>query len=383
MCMVMEKKMNKPKVLFVTYLPDYNCNAGDKIYSINIINELKKICELEVLSFIKDDEYLGAVKNPIASVFSIHPAAIYIHKSSIAESVFLEKNKQQYDVIIFDHFRMVWLVDYIDKNDFVKKIYISHNIESLSRANGFKLESNWIKKVALWWDYIKTKYWEDKYIKKFDFCTVISDVDKEFLVSRGVNDALLLKPGYSGAVYLNKKFESCKNVVAWVGSFKYFAKKINLIHFCEAVKNYFGNDNVPFILMIVGLMDKDFEDEISSKYKFCQIKSNVDSVYPYLEKAKCGIVFEPVGGGFKLKVLDYVFTKTPIIALHGSCEGIDFKNHKHFIEVMDAVAMIETIENILGDVDLAYSLSNNAYEFCNQHYHWSQQVECFKPIFNQ
>jgi glycosyltransferase involved in cell wall biosynthesis len=365
----------KPKLLFVTYLTDFSTDSGDKIYSTNIINELRKKYDLDLLYF-GDESPLGIVKKTWRSVFSIYPSAIFIHNTKQAiETIKNKLSSCNYEYIIFDHFRTAWINLYIPQDVAQRSIYLSHNVEFLCRTDGFSLEKNVFKKVALYSDYIKNRYWELKVLKSFSRCSAISEVDQSFFKKMGIKSNLL-KPGYSGERTLLKNFDSCSNNVAWVGSFKYFAKRINLINFCEEVQKH-PTDKINFRLSIIGLMDNDFIEEIKTKYSFCDVYPNVNSVYPYLNQAKCGIIYEPVGGGFKLKTLDYVFTKTPIIALKNSCEGTDFKNGTHFIEEDSASEMVLALNDLIHDKDRLTSLSELAFIACESKFNWDIQVNTF------
>jgi glycosyltransferase involved in cell wall biosynthesis len=365
------------KALFVTYLSDFSCDAGDKIYSTNILTELKKHYELDVLSYSDNLGFtasMGGVRKSWMSVFSFFPSSIYIYKTRGAKQVFYDYVREfDYDVIIFDHLRTAWLIKFLDVPE--KAIYLSHNVEYICRAEGFALESNYFKKAALYFDYLKTKYWELKILKEFTLCSAISEVDQRFFSDRGL-ESRLLKPGYSGEKLEVKDFHQLENTVAWVGSFKYFAKRINLINFCEAVKRS-SHIEVGFKLLVVGLMDDVFAKEIRAKFSFCEVFPNVDSVTPYLNKAKCGIIFEPVGGGFKLKALDYAFSRTPIVALSGSCEGVGFRNSVHFVEADDVNTMVNKVRELLSDNVKLKIMSDQAFDHCCGRFNWEEQVGRF------
>lgn len=373
------------KALLVTYLADFNCDAGDKIYSVNVINEISKIFDLDVLSYSNSSEssgFLGGIKSSWKSIFSFYPSSIFIYKSKNAIEKLLEfVRESQYDCIIFDHFRTAWMVDYLNITENINTIYISHNIEHLSRSEGFLIEPNYLKKIALFYDYMKVRFWESRILRKFSCCSAISDYDKKQLDNMGIVSELM-KPGYSGDKIINKDFESIDNLIAWVGSFKYFAKRINLLDFCESVlQKKKSGKMINFRILVVGLMDERFYKEITERYSFCEVKANVHSVFPYLKLAKCGIIYEPVGGGFKLKSLDYVFSRTPVLALTGSCEGLGLINGVHFIEKSSVDGLVDKIIELMDDNLKLKMLSDNAYDLCDNQFDWEKQVRSFFHAF--
>jgi hypothetical protein len=48
----------------------------------------------------------------------------------------------------------------------------------------------------------------------------------------------------------------------------------------------------------------------------------VDNLEPIFRSVRIGLVAERTGGGFKLKVLDYIFNRVPIAAIRGSIAGL-------------------------------------------------------------
>ncbi|MEC4239199.1 hypothetical protein [Pseudomonas sp. DSV-1] len=367
------------KVLFITYLEDFREDAGDKIYSINIIRELEKIFNVHVICFARNDKknilHTSSKGSAFSSLFSIYPFGISAHRNSqLKKAVINACLENDYKHIFLDHFRLLWLIKSIQGNAASRTVYISHNIEHLSRANGHKLEKNKLKKIALYADYLKTLFWEKRLIQHTKSCSAISETDAE-LLSKLSKKVSLLKPGYSGPSLQNKEFDSLENTVIWVGSFKFFAKRLNLLEFCDAIQS--TTKKVNFKLLIVGLMDDDFFNTLKNRYEFCQVHPNVDSVFPYLKEAKCGIIFEPVGGGFKLKSLDYIFTRTPIFALRGSCEGVGLEKGISFIENDSAEELISSLNEYIDSPNQLRQISDSAYTASSEIFSWSKLVGNF------
>lgn len=367
------------KVLFITYLEDFREDAGDKIYSINIIRELEKLFNVHIICFGHNDKknilHTSSKGSAFSSLFSIYPFGISAHRNSqLRKAVATACLENDYKHIFLDHFRLLWLIKSMQGNSATRAIYISHNIEYLSRANGHKLEKNNLKKIALYADYLKTLFWEKRLIQHTTSCSAISETDAE-LLSKLTGKVSLLKPGYSGPSLQSKEFESLENTVIWVGSFKYFAKRLNLIDFCDTIQSTEKKTN--FKLLVVGLMDDDFFNTLKNRYEFCQVHPNVDSVFPYLKKAKCGIIFEPVGGGFKLKSLDYIFSRTPIFALRGSCEGVGLENGINFIEKDSAEELISSLNEYIDSPNRLRKISDSAYTASSEIFSWSNLVGSF------
>lgn len=365
------------KALIFTYLSDASQDAGDKIYSLNVIERLCNHFKVDLVSFgysCSNSTLLktGSKKGKLGSIFSFRPNSIHTYKdpSIIPDQSLLEG----YEYIFVDHFRLLWIIEYLPKHLARRVIYISHNIESKSREVGFSMEKNLLKRAAFYLDYKKTLRFELKYLSIIQRCTAISNSDKEFLKTL-VENVSDLHPGYSGQRSEPREFDRLERSVGWVGSFDFFAKQLNLIEFCEALR--IRRNPASFRVIVIGRMPSSFKKKIELSYPFCTVYANVPDIYPLLENLRGGIICEPVGGGFKLKALDYIFGRTPIFALEGTCEGLDLVNETSYFTANSIEKLIEKISIEIDNSDRLKAVANKAFEQCNKRFSWDAEITRF------
>src|SRR5690606_12336988 len=93
--------------------------------------------------------------------------------------------------------------------------------------------------------------------------------------------------------------------VLMVGSFEWIAKRHNLEETLEIAEPVFVEQQIE--LQVVGKCNPAYARAIERRYRCATFHPNVPEVTPYLEGARLGLISEAVGGGFKLKTLEYAF----------------------------------------------------------------------------
>jgi hypothetical protein len=96
-------------------------------------------------------------------------------------------------------------------------------------------------------------------------------------------------------------------------------------------------------------------------------------VEPYVEDARLAIVPERNGGGFKLKVLDYIFNRIPILALRGSVAGVPLRHEESILLYPDQEALALGIAHAIDDVPRLDELQNAAFEACRHVFNWNSR----------
>ena len=98
--------------------------------------------------------------------------------------------------------------------------------------------------------------------------------------------------------------------VVLVGSFHWLVKQQNLQAFLAVADPLFARHGIT--LDVVGSMPEALAAALRSKLRATVLHGFVDDTRPLLAGARIAVVPEAIGGGFKLKFLDYLFGRVPI-----------------------------------------------------------------------
>ncbi|MBI4547767.1 MAG: glycosyltransferase [Ignavibacteriae bacterium] len=100
------------------------------------------------------------------------------------------------------------------------------------------------------------------------------------------------------------------------------------------------------------------------------ITGYVEDVRPYVWRSSVYIVPLRMGSGTRLKVLEAMAMKKPIVSTSIGCEGIDVVNGESVIIADEPQAFAESIIKLLYDNRLCEQLINNGYELMKTNYEW-------------
>ncbi|MGE5148058.1 MAG: glycosyltransferase, partial [Candidatus Eiseniibacteriota bacterium] len=194
-------------------------------------------------------------------------------------------------------------------------VYIAHNHEESLRAQLARHQRNPILRPLYRADAAKVAQLERALVDAVDLVTAITPDDRaRYLARRPDKRVLVLSPGYGAPPAPERTITAdLPRRVVLVGSFEWIAKQMNIQEFLEAADPIFAASGIE--LQIVGSGSPDFMRRMNRRSRATTLLGAVESVRPYIDRARLAIVPERTGGGFKLKVLDYVFNRLPIAAL--------------------------------------------------------------------
>ena len=185
------------------------------------------------------------------------------------------------------HFDMLPLsIYYVDVKK-LPKVLVNHNVESLRLFRWMKVEKNIFKKIFLFYQYLKLKRFEQKMCPKFDCCVVVSEYDKEVLLSiyNNEKDNLVVIPnGVDIEFFKPRETQTNKNSLLWIGGMRgpyssdavdYFLTKI-----LPQIKSEIPDIQVTFI----GKSPTPLLIKTSKRDRNIKVLGFVDDVRPYINK---------------------------------------------------------------------------------------------------
>lgn len=96
----------------------------------------------------------------------------------------------------------------------------------------------------------------------------------------------------------------------------------------------------------------------------------VPDVRPFIASAAVSIAPLRKGGGTRLKVLEAMALRTPVVATAKAVEGLEVQDGEHLLIADDPVEFAEAVVRILTDRLLAKRLAENAFELVRTSYDW-------------
>jgi glycosyltransferase involved in cell wall biosynthesis len=280
-----------------------------------------------------------------------------------------------WDGIVFDGISTGWalprvLAHYAGRRDKPKLIYISHNHEESLRAQIADSQPLFLKRQAVRFDAFKVSRLERALVDAVDFVTAITQEDRDqYLARRHDKPTNVLTPGYCGRRLGKRRLsDDLPRRAVIVGSYDWIAKRMNLAEFVAIADPLFAAAGAE--LQAVGSADEAFLRQLRQKTRATHFTGTVPDIEPYLDQARIAIVPERNGGGFKLKVLEYVFNRVPVFALDGSFAGVPLRHEESAMLYRDHAALARGVLEAIDDIGRLDRLQEQAFATCNGQFDW-------------
>jgi glycosyltransferase involved in cell wall biosynthesis len=180
----------------------------------------------------------------------------------------------------------------------------------------------------------------------------------------------VLTPGYHGRRVTSRRITPrLPRRAVIVGSFDWVAKRMNLEEFVGVADPMFAAADVE--LLAVGSAEASFLDRLRRAAQASIFTGTVDDVTAFMNDARIAILPERNGGGFKLKLLEYVFNRIPIFGLAEAFAGVPLRHGESAMMFPDHAALARGVLEMIGNVDALNRLQERAYEVCRDRFDWS------------
>jgi len=283
-----------------------------------------------------------------------------------------------WDGIVFDGFSVGWALApvrefYAGKSERPRLIYVSHNHEESLRQQVADSQREFFRRQAVRLDAAKVSRLERDLVDQVDFVTAITPEDlKLYERRRGSKPMGVLTPGYRGRKLPERRLTAdLPRRAVIVGSFDWIAKRMNLEEFVEVADPLFAAAGAE--LVAVGSAEEKFLERLRQRSKACTFTGTVPDVTRYMDEARIAIVPERNGGGFKLKVLEYVFNRIPVFALRGSFAGVPLVHDDSVMLYTDHEAMARGVLDTIDDLDRLNRLQDRAFVACRDRFDWASR----------
>jgi glycosyltransferase involved in cell wall biosynthesis len=286
--------------------------------------------------------------------------------------------RERWDTIVLDHYGSSWLLPQmrharagIGARPLL--VHLSHNHEaSLWRGMMERYEGPFIKRAALWQNTLKIARAERRLADAADLLCCITAEDALAFAAEGVRTpSIVLTPGYSGPVVASRTIgaDTPRRAVL-VGSFRWVVKQENLRALVQQADAAFAQHGIT--LDVVGDMPAGVRDALAN-CAAVRVHGFVDDLAPLLAGARVALVPEVIGGGFKLKLLDYVFHRVPVVTLHDAAAGLPAALRHAMLGCADLPALVDTVVRHIDDLPLLDRLQNQAFEAARHAFDWSDR----------
>jgi len=387
------------RCLWLTLADPEPRHNGEYIYSGGLIDAMTQGgAEMHVLGLTRPDSpprpqgrpgedgirWWLAEHHPRSSVQSLFSTMPHIADRSwtpgLRNSLDDRLRAERWDTIVFDGISVGWALSAVLRQfprqaSRPKLVYVSHNHEASLRREVAINHEHFLRRQVLQYDAMMAAWLEQRLVDAADLVTAITPEDRSrYLASRPDKHVEVLTPGYAGSHENGRRITmATPRRAVIVGSFDWIAKRMNLEQFVAVADPLFAAYGAE--LQVIGSAEEAFLSRMRRSTVATQFTGPVAGVNDFMREARIALVAERHGGGFKLKVLDYIFNRMPILALSGSVAGVPLRHDDSILLYRDYETLARGVLQVIDDCDRLNRLQDRAYAACHDQFNWSSRGE--------
>jgi glycosyltransferase involved in cell wall biosynthesis len=214
--------------------------------------------------------------------------------------------------------------------------------------------------------WLKQRNYLASLLGQFNACTVVSEQErnliKRFAPSRC---PIYVVPNFLClSEYQTPPIAAQPNTLVFTGSFRYFANHDAMVWFLQEILPQIRAQAPDAQLMITG----DHANLPLPPSEGVVLKGVVADIRPVVANAWMSIVPLRFGGGTRLKILEAMALRTPVVTTSKGAEGLDARHDEHLLIADTAEDFAAQVIRLLRDSDLRKRLTANAWQLVRDQY---------------
>jgi glycosyltransferase involved in cell wall biosynthesis len=320
-------------------------------------------------------------RNNIVALFSPLPNAAAIDASDAYILALKQQLREDWDAIVLDGYGTGWALEACMRYRAgrpagrTRLIHVSHNHEErLWRDMARDSRASLLRKLVLWQNYRKVGALERRIVRAVDLLTTITDEDRTSLGGTlGEKRTLTLTPGYDGWVAPERRIDAdTPRRVILMGSFRWVVKQENLARFVELADPSFLRNGIG--LDIVGDVPQELLATLQPQCRATRFHGFVKDAAALFANARIAVVPEAIGGGFKLKFLDYFFARVPVATLSHAAAGLPQELREQTLACESLPALVETVIANIDRLDELNRMQQQAFARSCARFTWHERA---------
>ena len=372
------------------YVP-YPINEGMKLYSAKLVESVARsgifvralgFGDLAHAPAIKGVQWIaisGERGRDLSGIVNRLPLAAAVDATPEYKDLLDRQLREHWDVIVFDSYASGWALDRCRRyrtaqNTQALLVHVSHNHEtavwrSMAQHSNASPVHRWLMRRNA----IKVAQLERDLATNVDLVTTITDEDANALsTTSNAAPTLTLMPGYDGPIAAPRMItHRTPRRVVIVGSFNWVVKRENLTRFVQHADPIFARHDIE--LLVAGEMPEELRTALEAKCRASTFRGFVSDLAPLLAESRIAIVPELIGGGFKLKFLDYFFGRVPVATVSAAAAGIPAALREQLLMGEDIAALTQTIVDHIDDLDELNRRQATVFEQATTLFRWEDR----------
>lgn len=291
-----------------------------------------------------------------------------------------ETARKGFDIIQVEFYELISLGYLLPEN--VQTVFLHHELRYIRNENEMALfgcvndEERMLYRIA--------KDFERSALQSYNYVITLTEADRQKLAHFiGREERIYASPAVvQAAVNTNEDFIPGNYRLTFVGSEDHFPNLDAVVWFCQEIAPFLRQRGFRFILQVVGKWHSIYAKEVQKICPELELVGYIKDLQAYL-RGSIGVVPIRVGSGMRMKILDAVSSKIPIVTTSKGMEGLDFRNEEECIEANNACDFADAIVRLSNEIDLQKKLVYQASDRLLQLYDPMEMLDKRFSIYNE
>jgi polysaccharide biosynthesis protein PslH len=386
------------KILFLSRWFPYPPNNGSKLRVFNLLQGLAQHHQVSLISFSDNTEVDGSTYKLQSICKEAHvvpwkpykPNSLraclgYVHvwprsfvdtfAPQMAYAIKAALSSNNFDLVIASQFDTAAYSRYFDSLP-----ALFEEIELGVLYEQYKMVRTPIKRMRYAITWKKHRRFLANLLPAFQACTVVSEQERRLLQSEikdHGNTRLVVIPNCINLSDYNDIPENHKpETLIFTGSFTYSANYEAMLWFVEKVFPIV-REKVPSVKLII---TGDSGGRRLPPVDNVHLTGSVPDIRPLISSAAVSLAPIWTGGGTRLKILEAIALRTPVVATSKGAEGLDVQHEVHLLIADTPESYAEAILQLLKNPNLGRKIAGNAYDLVKKKYDWEVVMPQFLDL---
>lgn len=407
----------RKKILWLSHLVPYPPKGGVLMRSYNLLRELSRYHDVSLVainqrslfsSFFPDQEAgLDLVKKELGSfltvidileeptspgrysrlrlalrsLFGLPYSVRWLYSQRIAQRIDEVIAEGRFDMI---HADTISLVPYVYGAAHVPLVLDHHNVESHMMLRRAMAESNPLKKLYFAQEGVRLRLYERGVLDRFVHHFVCSEPDKARLLELdGALSVSIIPNGIAMplAPPLRRPDRGSPKFL-FIGGLTWYPNVDAVIFLLRDIWPMLSARLPGATLDIIGRGPSDAIRRLADRLPDVTLHGYVDDIETFYQQATAYICPIRDGGGTKLKVLDALAARVPLVAHAIAAEGIDIEHRKHALLGSSAEELVQLSVEAAERPESMQAMADAGYQLMRSRYDFSSIGRSFANIFS-
>ena len=342
------------------------------------VNSLTPYCDVVPVRHTKGNSYPAMLRNLASKL----PYAIEKYQSSdMVEEIRSIAGSGDIDLVHIDHLHMAQYIDALP--DGLPVVLREHNVESVIMRRYSEKMSNPLKRLYAGIQARRLHAYEAVICPRFICCVPVTDVDGKALRDMAPDARIDVISSGVDTEWFDPAADSPwpdPHRIVTTGDYGWPPTADGLRHLVNEIYPKIRQEIPDVKLSIVG-QSPPKSVNATAKENGIDVLGRVDDIRPEILRSSVFVVPTRIGSGIRLKILEAMAMRRPVVSTSVGCEGIDAVPEVDILVADDPEMFAASVVQLLRDQARAADIADSAAALIQRRYAWSILTTQFDRLY--